>query len=91
MRRLREEQIPLEICITSNLKTGAVGSLTSHPVKRLFDAGIPITLNTDDPGVFETDLAREFGLARRVFGFSEAELALVARTADGFRFVPAPS
>jgi aminodeoxyfutalosine deaminase len=86
MRRLREEQIPLEVCITSNVKTGAVASLGAHPVRRLFDAGVPITLNTDDPGVFETNLAREFGLARAIFGFSEAELRGIAKAAEKFRF-----
>jgi len=86
MRRLREEQIPLEICITSNVKTGAVASLGVHPVRKLFDAGVPITLNTDDPGVFETDLEFEFALARNVFGFSEAELAGIAAAANTFRF-----
>jgi len=89
MRQLREERIPLEVCITSNVKTGAVPSLGAHPVRRLFDAGVPITLNTDDPGVFETDLAREFGLARDVFGFSEAELARIAAAANTFRFTGA--
>lgn len=88
MRRLREERIPLEVCITSNVKTGAVASLDAHPVRRLFDAGVPITLNTDDPGVFETDLAREFGLARDVFRFSNAEIADIAAAADEFRFAP---
>ncbi len=87
MRRLREERIPLEVCITSNVKTGAVTSLDAHPVRKLFDAGVPITLNTDDPGVFETDLAREFALARAVFGFSESELGGVAAAANRFRFV----
>jgi adenosine deaminase len=86
MRRLREEQIPLEVCITSNVKTGAVESLGAHPVRKLFDAGVPITLNTDDPGLFETDLAQEFALARDAFGFSEAELAKVASAANTFRF-----
>ncbi len=86
MRRLREEQIPLEVCITSNVKTGAVSSLAAHPVRRLFDAGVPITLNTDDPGVFETDLTREFALARNVFGFSQTELARIAQAAERFRF-----
>jgi aminodeoxyfutalosine deaminase len=88
MRRLREEQIPLEVCITSNVKTGAVASLGAHPVRRLFDTGVPITLNTDDPGVFETDMAREFRLARDVFGFSDAELAGIAEAAAKFRFGP---
>jgi aminodeoxyfutalosine deaminase len=86
MRRLRDEQIPLEVCITSNVKTGAVASLDVHPVRKLFDAGVPITLNTDDPGIFETDLAREFALARDVFGFSEAELAGIRAAADKFLF-----
>ena len=86
MRRLREERIPLEVCITSNVKTGAVTSLGAHPVRRLFDAGVPITLNTDDPGVFETDMAREFGLAGDVFGFSEAELREIAGAANQFKF-----
>src|SRR5580704_18973739 len=86
MRRLREEQIPLEVCITSNIKTGAVASLGVHPVRKLFDAGVPITLNTDDPGVFESDMAREFALAREVFGFSDAELAGIAGAAHRFKF-----
>jgi len=89
MRRLREEQIPLEVCITSNAKTGAVRSLADHPVRKLFDAGVPITLNTDDPGVFETDLAKEFGLARELFGFSDTELTSIAAAAHRFRFQPA--
>jgi adenosine deaminase/aminodeoxyfutalosine deaminase len=86
MRRLREEQIPLEVCITSNVRTGAVASLDVHPVRRLFDAGVPITLNTDDPGIFECSLASEFGLAREVFGFSEAELREIRSAAQRFRF-----
>jgi aminodeoxyfutalosine deaminase len=86
MRQLREEQIPLEICITSNVRTGAVASLDAHPIRRLFDAGVPITINTDDPAVFETDLGLEFLLARNTFGFSEAELAQVMAAANRFRF-----
>jgi adenosine deaminase/aminodeoxyfutalosine deaminase len=86
MRRLREERIPLEVCITSNVRTAAVSSLDAHPVRKLFDAGVPITLNTDDPGVFETDLAREFALAGDVFGFSEGELTQIRAAAWEFRF-----
>ena len=86
MRRLREEQIPLEVCITSNVKTGAVACLDAHPVRRLYDVGVPITLNTDDPGVFECDLTCEFEIARAVFGFSEDELRDVRDAAHRFRF-----
>jgi aminodeoxyfutalosine deaminase len=89
MRRLRDEQIPLEVCISSNVRTGAVASLQAHPVRVLFDAGVPITLNTDDPGMFESNLANEFRIAREVFGFSESELAVIRDNADKFRFRPA--
>jgi len=44
MRHLRDENIPLEICISSNVATGAVPSLSAHPVRQLYDAGVPITL-----------------------------------------------
>ncbi len=84
MRHLRDENIPLEICISSNVATGAVPSLTAHPVRRLYDAGVPITLNTDDPGLFDTTLEKEYDLAAREFGFSERELAQIAE--NGFRY-----
>jgi adenosine deaminase/aminodeoxyfutalosine deaminase len=84
MEHLRERNIPLEICISSNVRTGAVGSLEEHPVRRLFDAGVPITLNTDDPALFECSLAGEFALARDRFGFSEQELGVI--DGNSFRF-----
>ncbi len=83
---LRDRQIPLEICITSNVMTGAVPSLAEHPVRRLFDAGVPITLNTDDPAIFRTTLDGEFQIAREVFGFTDIELADIAGNALKFRF-----
>jgi aminodeoxyfutalosine deaminase len=86
VKHLRDRQIPLEVCITSNVMTGATPSLAEHPVRRLFDAGIPITLNTDDPGIFRTSLEREFEIARTHFGFTEAELDSVAKNAWMFRF-----
>jgi len=90
MRRLREEEIPLEVCITSNVRTGAVSALETHPVKRLFDAGVPVTLNTDDPGLFETDLPHEFRLAQKVFGFSDSELDQLRSEGERFRFRKPP-
>lgn len=88
VRRLSAERIPLEVCITSNVKTGAVADLASHPVRRLFDAGVPLTLNTDDPGIFGCTLEGEFAIARDVFGFSEKELAQIRGNAERFRFIP---
>ena len=84
MRELRERDIPLEVCITSNICTGAVPSLDAHPVRRLFDAGVPLTLNTDDPALFRTTLANEYRVAAERFGFSENELRTIAE--NGFRY-----
>lgn len=68
MRRLRDDDIPLEVCITSNVCTGAVESLDRHPIRKLFDAGVPITLSTDDPALFRTTLADEYRIAVEHFG-----------------------
>jgi adenosine deaminase/aminodeoxyfutalosine deaminase len=87
MRHLRERGIPLEICITSNLVTGVVKRVDDHPVRRLFDAGVPITLNTDDPAMFGCTLVSEYELAKTKFGFSKADLEAVARTAFEKAFV----
>jgi adenosine deaminase/aminodeoxyfutalosine deaminase len=84
MRHLRERDIPLEICITSNLVTGVVKRIEEHPVRRLFDAGVPIVLNTDDPAMFGCTLVGEYRLAAERFGFSEAELRGIAE--NGFRY-----
>ena len=84
MRHLRECDIPLEICITSNLVTGVVKAIEDHPVRRFFDAGVPIVLNTDDPAMFGCTLAGEYRLAARHFGFSETELRAIAE--NGFRY-----
>jgi adenosine deaminase/aminodeoxyfutalosine deaminase len=83
---LRDRRIPLEVCITSNVMTGAVASLDRHPIRRLFDAGVPITLNTDDPGIFRTSLEQEFEIARKHFGFTEAELETIRENALRYRF-----
>jgi aminodeoxyfutalosine deaminase len=81
MAKLRESNVPLEVCISSNVSTGVVASLEAHPVRRLYDAGVPIVLNTDDPAFFRTSLTREYELARDVFGLPLEELA-----ANSFRY-----
>jgi aminodeoxyfutalosine deaminase len=84
MRHLRDQDIPLEICITSNLVTGVVKQIECHPVRQLFDAGVPIVLNTDDPAMFGCTLVGEYRLAAEEFGFSETELRGIAENA--FRY-----
>jgi adenosine deaminase/aminodeoxyfutalosine deaminase len=84
LRHLRERDIPLEICITSNLVTGVVKRIEDHPVRRIFEAGVPIVLNSDDPAMFRCSLAGEYRLAAEQFGFTVAELRQVAE--NGFRY-----
>ncbi|PYT14887.1 MAG: adenosine deaminase [Acidobacteria bacterium] len=83
---LRERDIPLEICVTSNLRTGAVASLAEHPLRRLYDAGVTIILNSDDPGLFDCTLRGEYELARREFGFTEDELEHLAQNSFRYAF-----
>jgi aminodeoxyfutalosine deaminase len=83
---LAKTQIPLEVCITSNVRTGAVASLAEHPVKKLYDAGVAIVLNTDDPALFGCSLASEYELAGREFGFTPQQLEELARNSLRFAF-----
>jgi aminodeoxyfutalosine deaminase len=83
---LREKKIPLEICISSNVRTGSVESIQDHPVRRLFDAGVEIVLNTDDPALFECSLAGEYEIARKCFGFSAEELETLRGNAFRYAF-----
>ncbi len=85
LRHLRDHQIPLEICLTSNVCTGVVPSLAKHPLRKLYDAGVPITLHTDDPGVFRCTLQSEFAAARQL-GLREEELLVMMRNSERARF-----
>lgn len=88
VRYLAEKQIPVEICITSNVFTGCCTTLADHPVRKLFDAGVLVVLNTDDPDMFHTALTKEYQIARDVFGFSEDELCELARSSFRASFLP---
>jgi adenosine deaminase len=84
---LCEQQIPLEVCPTSNLRTGVVASIDQHPIRRLFDAGVRITLSSDDPTFFGADILDEYRLLREVLEFSDRELLQIARTGFESAFV----
>jgi adenosine deaminase/aminodeoxyfutalosine deaminase len=83
LARLVREQVPLELCISSNLRTSCCPELAAHPVRRFFDAGALVTLNTDDPAMFQTTLVGEYRLAQSAFGFTNQELRQLA--ANSFR------
>lgn len=86
LKILRERDIPLEVCPTSNVRTGAVANMEAHPLRRLWDAGVPIVLGTDDPGLFQTTLLHEYRIAAEAFGFSREELAKLAANSLKYRF-----
>jgi adenosine deaminase/aminodeoxyfutalosine deaminase len=88
VRYLAENQVPVEVCITSNVLTGCCATVEEHPIRRLFDAGVLVTLSTDDPDMFHTTLTSEYRLAQRVFGFSEAELRELAKNTFRASFLP---
>ena len=85
---MAQKQIPVEVCITSNLRTGACPEMQEHPVRKFFDQGVMITLNTDDPAMFQTTLNREYEIARQEFNFSEEHLRELARNSIEASFLP---
>jgi aminodeoxyfutalosine deaminase len=89
MEELAHRQIPMEICITSNLRTGVCRVIQDHPVRNYFDQGLMITLNTDDPALFGTTLSHEFQIAQESFGFTDEHLRELARNSFEASFLPA--
>src|SRR5205807_8708373 len=89
IEELAQRQIPVEICLTSNLRTGVCKTIAEHPVKNYFDQGVMVTLNTDDPALFGTTLSREYQLAQETFGFSDEHLRELARNSFEASFLPA--
>ncbi|MFH2054132.1 MAG: adenosine deaminase [bacterium] len=79
IKRLARDGIYLEVCLSSNVQTGAVASLKDHPLPRFLEAGVKVALCTDNPTVSSTTLAREYELAMETFGFSEADVRDLAR------------
>ncbi len=88
VEELATRQIPVEICITSNLRTGCCPSLAEHPVRNYFDQGIMITLNSDDPAMFGTSLTQEYQLAQTSFRFTDEHLRELARNSFEASFLP---
>ncbi|MFI0371975.1 adenosine deaminase [Actinomadura sp. 1N219] len=85
---VRERQIPLEVCPSSNLALGFVPALEDHPLPRLRDAGLIVTLNTDIPALIGTSLSAEYARVRDAFGYDDRILADLASAGVDASFAP---
>ena len=73
IEKLIEDQVTLEICVTSNVHTKVVESLEAHPVRKLFDAGVHVTINSDNMTVSDTNIWKEKEIVKQAFHFTEEE------------------
>ncbi|GAA3487943.1 adenosine deaminase [Streptomyces cremeus] len=81
LAHLAERQIPLEVCPTSNIATRAVATLDEHPIKEMVAAGCLVTINSDDPPMFGSDLNNEYVVAARLLDLDERGVAELAKNA----------
>ena len=81
METLRDKQVPLEVCLSSNQCLHVCDRLEEHPFPQLHNLGLMVTVNTDDPPLFSTSLCREYELLASLYGFDRAEIAHIARNA----------
>jgi len=88
MEELRRQNIALEMNPTSNVRTGVCASVAGHPLRRCFDSGLLVTVNSDDPAFFGSDLANEYLLAHAEQGFSGEELRQLAANSIRASFLP---
>ena len=88
LQELKERSIPLELNPTSNVRTGVCPSFAEHPLRRYFDAGLLVTLNSDDPAFFGSDLTNEYLLAHTEQGFTREELRQLASNSIRASFLP---
>lgn len=82
---------PIGICPSSNINLGVFPSFKRHPIDALRRAGVRISINTDDPGLMQTSLPREYALVAQTFGWGEEEIRQVARTSIEASFAPLPT
>ncbi len=88
VQELKARGIALELNPTSNVRTGACASFAAHPLRRYFDAGLLVTLNSDDPALFGSDVVNEYLLAHTQQGFTREELRTLAANSMRASFLP---
>jgi aminodeoxyfutalosine deaminase len=86
---LKQNQIPLEVCLTSNICMGVFLDFKSHPFRKLWDAGLLLTINSDDPALFNTDLNNEYKILVDYFDFNINDLEKISSNAVNASFLPA--
>ena len=89
LAHLAEAGIVLEVCPTSNIATRAVATMDEHPLRTFVEAGVPVTINSDDPPMFGTTLNGEYAVAADLLGLDEGGVADLARSAVRASFAPA--
>jgi adenosine deaminase/aminodeoxyfutalosine deaminase len=85
---LAERQVPIEINVTSNIRTGCCATFDEHPLRGYFDSGLMVTLNSDDPPMFGSNLLSEYILAHERYGFTLEQLRELAANAVEASFLP---
>jgi aminodeoxyfutalosine deaminase len=88
LRELKTRSVGLELNPTSNVRTGVCSSFAAHPLRRYFDAGLLVTINSDDPAFFGSDIANEYLLAHTEQGFTRDELRQLASNSMRASFLP---
>lgn len=88
---LRERQIPLEVCPTSNVCLGVAASIAEHPLPRLLEAGLYVTINSDDPPMFNTTLTDEYLKITQAFDFGVETIEQLVRNAVRASLLPEPA
>jgi adenosine deaminase len=85
---LKERRIPLEVCVTSNVMTGVYPSASAHPIRSLVEAGVTVTVNSDDPTMFHTTLSDEYLILLQDLGFGFADLRTLSLNGVDASFLP---
>ena len=86
--RLRDQEVMLEVCPTSNWLTSSVSSLAAHPLPHLYRSGIAVSINSDDPNLFGIDLVHEYEVCAKLYGFTERDFRRINRKTVEHSFLP---
>ena len=91
IKMLADRQITVEACLTSNLATGLIDRVEDYPLCRFLEAGVPVTINSDDPAFFNTNLEEEMALAVRAFRLPQGDILGLIRNSIRGAFLPEAS